>query len=376
MNKKIILITLFIGVLIYFSSCGVALNRVKKENKLVISDDAISFHDSMPFIADLHSDALMRGKKLWNNNSLHVNFPKMRKGNAALQVFGVPTKSGIPDMDSNKEPKINLIGFVFPKLLFKNPYEIAIYQINKLHLAEKNDRKFHIIKSNKDLRDLITLRKKNKDHIGGILCIEGIHCIADSIKRIDDLYNRGIRIVGLAHFFDNQYSGSKSGKDKYGLTLKGKELLHRMDSLGIIVDLAHSSLSTIDDVLKYYSKPPIVSHVGCAKVLKSNRNLNDDYLLKIINAGGLIGVMFFNPIERKKVSADNIVDNILHLIQLNNGSTKGIALGSDYDGNVIVPLDISDLNIITDKLLQKGVSKNDIKLIMGENVKNYFINYL
>jgi membrane dipeptidase len=97
---------------------------------------------------------------------------------------------------------------------------------------------------------------------------------------------------------------------------------------------------------------------------------------KIINAGGLLGVMFFNPIERKKVSADNIVDNILHLIQLNNGSTKGIALGSDYDGNVIVPLDISDLNIITDKLLQKGVSKNDIKLIMGENVKNYFINYL
>lgn len=373
MKKNAVVIILFSFICV---SCAQMFMKVKKDESITVSEEAISTHNSFSFIADLHSDALLRSKKLWKNNSLHVNFSKMREGNAALQVFGIVTRSGIPNMDSNKRPKVNLLGIAFPRLLFMNDYKKAINQIDKLHLSEKKDDKFHIIKSKQDLENLIELRIQDSTHIGGMLCLEGVHCIGDSIENIDNLYNKGLRLVGLAHFFDNKFAGSQSGFDKYGVTSKGIELLERMDSLGVIIDLAHSSLPTIDAVLERYSKPPVVSHVGCAEVQNSTRNLSDDYLKKILDRGGLIGVMFFDPINRKQVSVDNIVSNIVHLIKLNNGSAKGIALGSDYDGMTIVPFDISDLNILTYKLLESGISKEDIKLIMGENAKEFFLNNL
>jgi len=216
-------------------------------------------------------------------------------------------------MDSNREPKINTVGILFPKMLFKNVMQKAHYQINKLHKAQKKDAQFHLIKNSDDLKKLVELRTQDKNHIGGLLAIEGIHCIGDSIKQLDYLYEKGVRIIGLAHFFDNSFAGSQSGVEKYGLTNKGIELIKRMDSLGMIVDLAHSSLSTIDSVLKYAKKPPIISHVGCQSILQSNRNLSDEYLSKVLNAGGLVGIMFYNQLNKNKINLDLIVKQIIHL---------------------------------------------------------------
>ncbi len=154
-----------------------------------------------------------------------------------------------------------------------------------------------------------------------------------------------------------------------------------MDSLGMIIDLAHSSMPTIDSVLKYYPKPPIISHVGSTSIHESTRNLDDNYLKKIMDAGGVVGVMFFNPLcfhpfDKNENSSDDIVNTILHLIKLNGGKANGIALGSDYDGTPRVPFDISDLSIITHKLLEAEVSEESIQMIMGGNVRDYFLEYL
>ncbi|MEM7102738.1 MAG: membrane dipeptidase [Bacteroidota bacterium] len=367
---------LSITLLLAFSSCAGWFMKVKKDADIVVADGSKQFHNSLSFVADAHADPLMRGKKLWRNNSMHVNFPKMREGNVALQIFGVVTKSGVPKMDFNKEPKVNMLGVAFPGLMFKKAFKKGLFQIGKLHKAEKKDDKFHIIQTKADLEELVKLREKDNAHIGGMLCIEGIHCIKDSIEKLDELYNKGVSIIGLSHFFDNRYAGSQSGMKKYGLTEKGIQLIEKINDLGLLIDLAHASENTIDSVLKFSKKPPIISHVGCAHVQDSPRNLNDEYLKKIMDKGGIVGVMFFNPLKRKAPDIHKIADNIMHLVKLNNGNAQNISLGSDYDGMTIVPFDISELHMLTHILLERGMPQTDVELIMGENLKTFFLENL
>ena len=83
MNKKLVLITTLVFL---FTSCVGWFMTVKRDKSISVPEKVNQIHNSFPFIVDLHSDALMRGKNLWTNNNLHVNFAKMRAGNAALQV--------------------------------------------------------------------------------------------------------------------------------------------------------------------------------------------------------------------------------------------------------------------------------------------------
>jgi len=372
LNKRRLIILAIVSIL---SSC-VSFMTVKNEG-IVTSPEAEELHKSFPFVADLHSDALIRTNQLWKDKNQHVNIPKMRKGNAALEVFGIVTKASVPNMCSNKEPMINLVGiFDFPRFLFGKPYKKALKQIKKFKQSTIHDEKFHMISSKCDLENLIELRKEDRNHVGGMLCIEGIHCIEDSISRIDELHDLGVRIIGLNHFFDNRYSGSQSGIHKYGVTRDGEILLNKLAQKNMILDLAHASESTIDWVLENYPIPPIISHVGCYEVQKSNRNLRNLYLTKVLDAGGLVGAYFFNPVERSKPSTDLIIKHIAHLIEINNGNVEGISLGSDYDGVVPVPFDISDLRIITSKLLEHNISPKEIEQIMGGNVRDYFLTHL
>ena len=82
------------------------------------------------------------------------------------------------------------------------------------------------------------------------------------MNNLDEFYQAGVRYIGLAHFFDNEWAGSAHGIDKGGLTKTGKQLIKKMDSLNIIIDLAHSSAKTIDEIFALTQSPVIVSHTG------------------------------------------------------------------------------------------------------------------
>jgi microsomal dipeptidase-like Zn-dependent dipeptidase len=206
-----------------------------------------------------------------------------------------------------------------------------------------------------------------------MLGIEGAHALEGSLDNLERVYEAGVRMIGPTHFFDNELGGSAHGENGAGLTDFGKLVIKRMNELNIFVDLAHCSPAIVDDVLNITTKPVMVSHIGVRAVLDSQRNLTDDQIKRIAANGGIIGIAFFDMAVGEP-EIEGIIASMKHIRDL--VGVEYIALGSDYDGAVAVPFDITGLPIIVEGLLNEGFTENEIKAIMGENVKRFLLKNL
>jgi microsomal dipeptidase-like Zn-dependent dipeptidase len=171
-------------------------------------------------------------------------------------------------------------------------------------------------------------------------------------------------MMSPSHFFDNDIGGSAHGVEKYGLTEKGKEVIRRMEAKGMLVDVAHASAKTIDDVLAMATKPVVVSHTGVKGTCDNQRNLSDDQLRSIAKTGGVIGIGFWDTAVCGQDAA-SIARAIRHAV--NVAGIEHVGLGSDYDGAVKAPFDASGIALITDALINEGFSDEEIARVMGGN---------
>jgi microsomal dipeptidase-like Zn-dependent dipeptidase len=103
-------------------------------------------------------------------------------------------------------------------------------------------------------------------------------------------------MMALSHFFDTEFGGSAHGRTKHGITRLGKDLVARMEQLGILLDLAHASEALIDDALAASTQPVVTSHSGVQAVCNNVRNLNDGHIRGIAATGGLIAIAYFEPV--------------------------------------------------------------------------------
>ena len=141
--------------------------------------------------------------------------------------------------------------------------ERAIYQAHKLQdTAERSGGKFTVIRTSAELSAYLDRRIKEPGITAGFLGIEGAHALDGNLDNIDRLFAAGVRMMAPTHFFDNDIAGSAHGVSKGGLTDKGREMIRRMEEKKMIVDLAHASPQTIDDVLAIATRPVVVSHTG------------------------------------------------------------------------------------------------------------------
>lgn len=332
------------------------------------------------FIADLHSDSLLWNRELTQKSNYgHVDFPRLQEGNIALQIFSAVTKTprGI-NINSNtgETDNITLLAIAqrWPWKTWSSLSERALYQAQSLKIAVDNYHGFaHLILTKKDLKQLLVLRKTDPKHFGVMLSIEGGHALEGDMSKLDELYEAGFRIISPAHMFDTELSGSQQGKDKYGLTSLGKEWLKKMNAKNMIVDLAHASEKTIEEVLMESPSPVMISHTGARHVCSNNRNLTDEQIKKITQKGGIIGVGFWYEAVCGKTVTD-IVNTISHIVQLTGPDY--VALGSDWDGYVATPLDASQTAALTQALLDKGFESSIIKKIMGENALQFLMSNL
>ena len=354
-------------------------NRVGKEPQEP-SADVRSFHDNL-FVADLHSDAL-----LWNRDPLvrhergHVDLPRMLEGNLALQVFTIATRSpwGMNE-DRTVYRDDDLIGVLTvmqgqPVRTWGSLAERTLYQAERLHKLEADSEgRFRVLRTADDLRAYMDERRDNRHIAAGILGIEGIHALDGDLANLDRFYEAGIRMIGPSHFFDNEWAGSAHGAEKGGLTIRGRALIQRMEQLGILLDLSHISPQALDEALAISTRPTVVSHTGVRGTCDNNRNLSDDQLRAIAAKGGVIGIAFFP----KAVCGDEVADvvrAIRHTVDL--VGVEYVALGSDWDGMVTVPIDPTGLPMITEALLEDGFSNEEVALIMGGNVTRLFLTTL
>jgi microsomal dipeptidase-like Zn-dependent dipeptidase len=356
-------------------------NPIKSPSPYSVSAEAKEIYDRLDFIADLHCDALLWGRDLTERGEIgHVDFPRMREANVGLEMFTVVSKS--PAGQNMKSNSAESFDNITPLTIAKgetpaNWFSLINRTISQsgdlADFVEKENGKAIFIKSRSDLEKLIKARKSDKNVIGAMLGIEGAHALEGDIENLDLVYGAGVRMIGPTHFFDNELGGSAHGENLGGLTDFGKKVILKMNELGIFVDLAHCSPAIVEDVLNISTEPVMVSHTGVQAVLNSQRNLSDGQIKKIAAVEGIIGIAFFDMAVGEP-ELPNIIASIRHVRDL--VGIKYVALGSDYDGSVAVPFDITGLPLIVEGLIQAGFTEQEIRAVMGENVKQFMLKNL
>jgi microsomal dipeptidase-like Zn-dependent dipeptidase len=355
-------------------------NRVSPSQNIEISAAAKKLHQSL-FIVDLHSDSLLWNRDLAKKSKVgHVDIPRLIEGNIGLQVFSVVTKT--PKnlnllKNSDATDNITLLAFaqLWPPNTWFSLFERAEYQANKLHQIAKAKNEFYVISNQEELTNYLLQRKKNPQITAGLLSLEGAHALEGKLENLDRLYEMGFRIIGFTHFFDNALGGSAHGINKDGISDFGKQVLKRLDELEMFVDISHASPALVEDIFKLSKRPILATHTGVQGVCasKSTRNLSDRQIKQIAASGGIIGIGFW-PTATCGKSITGIVQSIRYVKNL--VGVDYVALGSDFDGNVLVPFTSSNIEQLTHALLKAEFSKAHISKIMGGNLQRVFSEHL
>lgn len=338
-----------------------------------------SLHKSL-FISDLHADTLLWDRDLLKTSSWgHVDLPRLQKGNVALQAFSVVTMTPLfPNIKKNSSSDIGTLALSvsqrWPMKTWGQLSERALYQASKLKEAiAQSKNQMRLILTHEDLLRFREDREKNPQLLGVWLTIEGAHALQGDLSFLDRLYNEGFRMIGPAHLFDNEWSGSLSGVEKYGLTELGKKWVLEMNRRKMIIDLAHLSDKAFDEVLELTKRPPLISHTGVQAVCNISRNLSDEQIKKVAAKGGLIGVGFWKEVLCGE-DISRLVQSIRHICQIVGCSY--VALGSDWDGFVTTAMDAEHIGWLTAALVSEGFSEHEIQGIMGENVFRFLVENL
>ncbi|MCP3675056.1 MAG: peptidase M19 [Gammaproteobacteria bacterium] len=350
-------------------------NTVIDHTEYQISSAARELHKTLN-IGDLHSDST-----LWKRNLLerynrgHVDIPRLREGNVAVQMFTSVTKvpAGInyEKNSSDANDRITQLAIVqaWPIATWTSLTARALHHSDMLHVIQKQaPDEFTLVRTVEDLNNLLNRRADGDAIVGGILGTEGSHALDGKLDNIDTLFDAGFRMMSLQHFFDNKLGGSLHGESGEGLTTFGREALVKMQAKDIMVDVSHSSPQVVKDVLAMSNKPLIVSHTGLHGHCPSKRNISDELMIKIAHEGGLIGVGHWEGAICEP-TPKNIIKALRYGIDLLG--EDHIALGSDFDGATATPFDTSELAILTEEMLKANFSETEIRKVMGENMMRF-----
>tara|TARA_X000001036_G_scaffold20491_1_gene17199 strand:+ start:7 stop:801 length:795 start_codon:yes stop_codon:yes gene_type:complete len=256
--------------------------------------------------------------------------------------------------------------------------------------------------------------------------VEGGHAIENDLLKLEKLYDRGMRYLGVT--WNNSNDWATSAKDEtlkrdslefIGLSEFGKEVIRKCNDLGIMIDISHAGDQTVKDILQISNKPIIASHSSVYNICPHFRNLKDDQMYAIKNNGGVIFINFypayidptFAEKEKKmkefqkplidsvnaiygentdagwyKVSEElaphynsivpdlgDVVDHIdyvKNLIGINH-----VGIGGDWDGVEVLPKNIEHIGklpALTEMLIDRGYTKKEIRKILGGNFKRVF----
>lgn len=258
------------------------------------------------------------------------------------------------------------------------------------------------------------------DKMAAMIGVEGGHMIENDLIMLDSLAKRGMTYMTLTWNNSTDWASSayeetfkKDSLKQLGLSELGKKIIHRMNELGVIVDLSHVGEQTFYDVIRATKKPVMASHSSAYAFNKHQRNLKDDQIKAIANKGGVVFVNFYSgfldstytsrysafnarhkneladltkklgsrslaqeeiskkyqaEIEDLKAPLSLLVDHIDYMVKLIGANHVG--LGADYDGAESYPKGLEDVSkypLLTDALIDRGYSKADVKKILGLN---------
>lgn len=347
-----------------------SMNKIDGQPLIEVSPEAEALHTSL-LVVDLHSDTLM-----WKRDPLrpatrgHQDLPRLKAGNVTLQVFASTTKSPKGqnyDANTGETDNITLltIAQLQPRATWTSLLERSLFHAQKLDTAVAGaDGQLLKVSDEQTFDKLLAAHGQAHGPVGAMLSVEGLHNLEGKLENLDKLHAAGFRMAGLTHFFDNELAGSLHGVGKGGLTPFGRQVMGRMEAIGMIVDIAHCSHQCVAEILATARRPVVSSHGGVQAVCKVNRNLSDEEIKGVAKTGGVIGIGYWDA-AICDTSPRAIAKSIRHVRDL--VGVAHVGLGSDYDGATTVRFDTSNLVQITQALMDEGFTIDEIRAVMGGN---------
>ena len=224
--------------------------------------------------------------------------------------------------------------------------------------------------------------------------------IQRDLDRVDLLHKLGVRSIQLTYNYQNYVGSGCRERDNRGVTEFGRELIAKMNEVGMLVDTSHASMATMADAIEMSAKPTIVSHTCCQSVHEHVRNTTDENLKRLADSGGVVGICQIRPFITNETE-DNLrfyFDHIDHAV--NVAGLEHVCIGSDRDHRAITddpeeirvlqeeegpqfqpehwPLYIPELNgprrmeVVLDGLSKRGYPDDAIEKIAGTNLERLY----
>jgi membrane dipeptidase len=380
-----------------------------QSSQIKVTPRAQAIHQSA-IIVDTHADTPQRfldeNFDIGNTDSKdvgHISLDKIRAGNLGAEFFSIWV-----------EPKTNQAHYAQHTLdLIDSVYQQAARHPDRMMMAFS-------------VADIGRAHKQKK--LAALMGIEGGHSIENDIHLLRDFYRLGVRYMTLSWSNTNEWADSSGDIDDpgvqhhNGLTDFGKQVVAEMNRLGMMVDISHVADKTFYDTIAVTRAPVIASHSSARSLTNHPRNMTDDMLKAVSKNGGVVQVNFYSAFidedyrkaaEAQKKDADAAVDNLIaarkaagqpvnyveidrlqrewsakiqrpplkslidhidHIAKI--AGVDHVGLGSDFDGvSGATPQGIdsaADLPRITQALLDRGYSTDDIRKILGGNTLRVF----
>ncbi|MDR1102829.1 MAG: gamma-glutamyl-gamma-aminobutyrate hydrolase family protein [Tannerella sp.] len=223
--------------------------------------------------------------------------------------------------------------------------------------------------------DLLRLKREGKKAI--VLGVENGYAIGKDLRRLTALKRQGVSYMTLCHNGANDLCDSALGEPEWGgLSPFGKEAVHEMNRLGLLIDVSHAAETTFYDVLKESRAPVIASHSSVRALCNHPRNLTDDQIRALAAKGGVVHICLYTGFIREnsgetgcpEATLSDALRHIRHAVRLVGVNHVGI--GSDFDGGgeLIGCRAANELIQITVRLLEEGYSDEDLRKILGGNL--------
>ncbi len=381
-----------------------ALAATAQEKPAAVSAEAWQVHQRA-IVLDTHLDTPANfGRPGWSILDDHardgafsqVDLPRMKEGGLDGGFWAVYTGQGPRDAAGNRAARDRGLK--------------RLVQIREMLAAHPDSFELALTAD-----DAVRIEKSGKRVV--FVSMENASPLAGDPSLLEAYYRLGLRMVGVAHFLNNDFGDSATdpkGPEWHGLSPKGRELVAQANRLGIVLDASHSSDDVLDQLLELSKAPIVLSHSGSKAIFDHPRNVEDERLRKLAAKGGLIHVNAYggylipapkiperqaalDALEEKygsegelteekiqgwlreqaridakypvpKASLDDFMRHLLHILDV--VGPKHVGIGADWDGGGGVDglQDVSDLPKITERLLQAGYSEQDIDDIWGGNL--------
>ena len=274
-------------------------------------------------VVDGHADILHRmgieGIDFYEVSApLHQSYRRLTESGVDLQVF---------------------VTFVEPNVSQGEQLYRVFAALRRFRVEVERPGVVQAIRSARDLRAMVRALAAGEHQLYALLSVEGADALGGELGVLDAWFALGVRVIGLTWNPANCVADGVGEPRGGGLTAFGRQVVARMEQLGMLVDVSHLSAQGVADVLEIVSGPVVASHSNAAAVHPHRRNLTDDQVRAIAAGGGLVGVTFVPEfLGQGKVTSADVLRHLDRLLEL--AGPDHVGLGSDFDGIESTPQDL------------------------------------